>query len=447
MASGQRARAKIIKTGFRFRLIVIGLLIATLLYSCTNYVQNADSAYMRGDWDGAVRDYSRALSVSKDPLEIQYIQSNLTAAKHKAATEHSNRANQLEALGEISKAYQHAERAFGYKPDDQTTLLFHRLKNKEFERLENLGRASLDSDSWNSAIDYLQQAKAIRHDDQLNDLIWLAELGRVKEHNEKFSLYYQSASIAREARNWNLAMQEYEAAHQFGSSTSSKNESDFVHLVAEAEKYLSRSSTVYFVDKAEEKLREALAYELDSDYIKQRIDSIKLRDYRITIHSAVILPFDPSDNSRWDGPNSPVDPIAELATIGAALYGIPPTYAKLGTSMLQISAESFRAPDPILIVSTEGKRYGGVDTLTNDQYRPQWDYSLTYFNINRHDKRVLSVSIVDHDLTDHDKIGDYQFVLGELVASPGVIEKVFVGEDQKLLAGGLAGLKLSVEEL
>lgn len=430
------------------RIFLFPFFALLMLSSCVNYLQEADTAYEREDWDSAVQNYTYALSGSKDSAEIERIKRNLVGAKQQGALNHLEKAYQLERIGEVNRAYQHAIRAYTYQPTAKTEVALNRLKNKEVDRLISLGQASLDSGSWEAATRHLTQANGIQASERVSALLLEATEGQNWEVGEKFSQLSKLGHDALTNRNWSLAVQQYQAAHQYSSTPTTKHELDFASLLANAEQRIARSNSVYAVNQAEGLLTKALSYGIDKEYVSNRIEDIKLRDYKITIHSAVILPFDPADNTRWDGlPGETIDPVAELASIGAAFYGVPPSYAKIGTSVLKLSGEGIYPPDPVLLISFSGNQYGDAETRVNNQFRPQWEYSLTFPDINKHDKRVISLSVFDIDITEHDKIGDYQFVLGELVATGGVIEKVFIDENQKLLAGGLAGLKLSVVEL
>lgn len=421
------------------------------LSACVNYLQEADSAYLREDWDGAVSNYSNALAAAKEPVEIEHIKSRLAEAKRLGAQNHIQNAEHLASIGSVERAYQHALKANEYAANNKTNQLLKRLKVLERDRLVALGKAAFASRSWDSAIQNFERAYQADADPNISRLLQQAKSERTRAYAENFQASYSLAEQALYERHWLVAKRHYDTAHQFGGTDVSRQEAEFAVLMADAESYaLQGVDNHYYLTKAEAEFEKARRYGIDVDYVDHRIEAVSLRDYKITIHGAVVLPFKPNSGERWDNiPMLGVDSKKQISSL-AGFYGMGAgLVASLGAEVASVTVNNKTAPDCYLLVTVGEQVYGGEETtLRSDDYQPVWEYSLSFNDVLLSDDRVLSVVVTDaDDFNDDDVVGTKQFVLGELVRNPGVHDIPLFDKRGALTSNGLLALTVSVEVL
>ena len=436
---------------FRNRMYAILCVFFLILSTsgCVNYLENADSSFLREDWGAAVYGYRKALRKAEDPAEITHIKRNLSISLEKATILHLGKANNLKHLGDIEQAYAHAKKAFSFIDNSDTRTLLKELEVLEAERLIQVAERFLHLQEWDNGIASLENSLKISPNDKANELLAAARNMKAQAFREKFNDLKVQAEDSLHAREWSVAEGLYNSAHKYGETIESKNQEEFVGIMIQAESADSKSeSNAHFSLLAEKRYREALPFGFHQEYIKERIEAVSVRSYKVTIHSAVIAPEKPSKGTPWDGIAIPGIRTSEVfSQLGASVFTGGGLISTLGPMVMGAANDGISAPDCALEIIVSGKVYGGIQTVVRDTHQPQWDYSLTFNNVPPGDKRVLNIRVTDIDDTNHDPVGSYQVVLGDLVKQGSVQEIPLFSNKGELLAGGLLALKISVETI
>ena len=182
---------------------------------------------------------------------------------------------------------------------------------------------------------------------------------------------------------------------------------------------------------------------------REQVRLLEPANYRITIHSATILPFKPAQESHWDGLGGR-EPTAKSILRGLGEVASDPT----GISALVMGANLMSAatnkPDCYLQLTVSGQPHTVPRQNTQpDTLQPVWDVSFVVYGANSRDSRIVHILVVDQDLTDitrDDTVGSRQFTIGQLVERP-VREFSFVSSDGSTPSDGILVLKVSAEKL
>ena len=371
----------------------VGTLAAVLVFlaaGCTMYREQADRAAARGDWDEAIDNYERALDSAK-PEEIPDIQARLSEARRNSFENHSARGRAAFAAGDWYQAVSHLERAQELSPDIENARL--------------LGQA---------------RAKA------------------AEAHRQDFARLYPKARAAMSARDWAGASALYQGLEPHGSTVESERESAFCEEMRLAEASTSDP------ESALPHYRTALASGIDSEYVRGRMLAVTPRSYTLTIHRAAILPFKPVTHETWDGSGPAVanaaDYLARLSRLGDRGGGV---YGEIVRMSAGAGDKAVEPPDCYLEVRLGDEKFGGEQTIAEDEVFPQWEFQVR-FRATATDSRVLSVVIRDRDAPDSEEVASVEIPLTELLGQDGVQERRYFDRRGRLRAGGLLALVVSV---
>ncbi|MEJ2417238.1 MAG: hypothetical protein P8Y45_09970 [Exilibacterium sp.] len=155
----------------KFTKLLLIKLVALLFSGCVNYTKEADTAYLREDWDAAVSYYSQALQKESDPAEINRLKQQLTESKRKGSEEHLENAIAAKNSGNIGAAYKDAKTSYAYQSTNQALTIIHALKVPERDRLLALGESALERNAWDEAISHLKDANLMDKTDKVDQLI------------------------------------------------------------------------------------------------------------------------------------------------------------------------------------------------------------------------------------------------------------------------------------
>lgn len=426
---------------FRYFFVLLFL----FAFGCTNYLQKADNAYLKQDWDNAAINYSKALEKTSESTEISYIKPRLKESQENASMQHLKKAKEYLAINDSSSAYKHAELAFNFNPTPEVQQILSELRVTEGQRYLEEGQNAFKNEHWQEAVSLLTNAQKISPTDEGNSLLNQAKT-KLKEHqNKEFDDAITQAQNNLNSRRWMDAIAQYEKAHKISSTTQTKREYQFCKLMFEAEKK-SLSGSPNELNHAVSIYREALTFNIDSDYVQTKLDEIQPANYRIIFNSALILPFKPNTKTAWDGlGNSVENAEALLGELGAFAGPKGAAASQLAVLAMKIANIGFAAPDCYIEITFNNQVYGGVGTKKQDDYQPVWNFPLPFSGFSKSDSGVLSVNVIDADERNDDNIGSFQIKLSDLLAEEGPRTLKFFDSQGYLKAGGLLLLNVSVE--
>ncbi len=430
-------------------VLALALVLSCLsLASCTSYLELGDAAYERNNWEVAIINYQRAMRASSDPDELQHLKARLEECQTRAGAEHFAAAQDLVGIGDYPKALAHAERAFRYTPTPEVQALLRDLRSRESARLLALGKAALESQQWDQAVRRFQRAQELLPTEEGAALLVRAVAERQKYHAAEFLRLEDEALEELHQRNWSAAAELYRAAHHHGKSEQSVLQHRFATRMAEAERLLAEgpcdSHRAELVARVYE---EALGCGYDTAYVQARLEMVEPREYMITIHSAVILPFKPGSQQPWDGIAVRRVRGADELLRGLGTFAAPGVeIALLGGRAFQRMSSTREAPDCYPIVKLGEQVYGGPDCAREDDLRPTWNLQFRVI-ANGLDPRVLGLQVLDRDLKSSDRVGSWKVPLTELIMDPGTRVIRLFDERGRLQADGLLAVKVTTTRL
>lgn len=427
--------------------IVSAWMLLIAMASCASSLDRADQAYAREDWDIAANEYGAALKGATDPQELAHIKPRLKEAKEKAAAAHMASARQKLSLGEAHAAMVHAQRAFDLEASDQARLLLADARRAEAARALRDGKAKLEQKALKSAVEQLRLAQELSPSDETQQLLSRAESDLASENRLQFDGLVLDARKYLADRNWARAKSKYAEAHAFIQTPQSRKEEEFASLMAEGQE-AERSGSPLRMGAAREAYGRAQKLGFQQEVVQERIRAVTPRDFRITIHGALVLPFKPQSKLPWDGNGGALDGADELLkSLGGFTGPQGIALAGLTASVLQLGNTAMQAPDCFVIIRVGDQEFGGIATADQDDYQPTWNIGFDVRGVTSSDKRIVSVEVSDNDVLDPDNVGSHQFTLGDLVAKEGPREIPLFSPDGSLQASGLLCLKVSVERL
>ena len=91
-------------------------------------------------------------------------------------------------------------------------------------------------------------------------------------------------------------------------------------------------------------------------------------DYKITVHSGVILPFKPITHTPWDGFGGQIKN-AKAIVQGMTMYlDGGAVMATLGGEVLEAASAGSAAPDCYVIINWRGRKYGKRGNFEKNEY-------------------------------------------------------------------------------
>ena len=430
----------------RVRFFVFGVLLSAWM-GCASHMEKADEAFVRGEWDAAARNYEKALGDSSEPAEIRKIRENLDESRHQAALLHLSRARQLKTLNKIHDAFEQVRMSYEYEPTTQSEFLLNELRELEADRLVFEGTSAVSAGKWDAAVRSLRGARELRDDAEIDALLIHAET-ELEAYNE--ALFRRELRVARghlSRRQWAVAVKAYGRAHRYARTPKSQEEMEFASLMTDAEKY-APGGAGRDRQRAVRKLSAALAYGIDTDYVREKLAFISPSDYRVTFHGATILPYKPVPYTPWDGPETDMrGETPDRKAIGRLMHGSDRGRAVVAGLMKPDMRRTIRPPDCYLEISFDGVSYGGRRTVDRDEYRPSWDFPMTFQGAAKDDGRIVGITVRDADETGDDNVGTFRVTLGELISEEGPHTVTLIDPDGRLRAGGILSLSYSVEKL
>jgi tetratricopeptide (TPR) repeat protein len=423
--------------------LAVAFAFAALVFSgCASTLQKGDEAFARRDWDRAVELYVTALRSDLEPGEWAKVQSRLDEARNKSGETHGQRSAQLEAAGNLEEACNEAELAFRFAPSDATGARVGAVKAALGSRLLTLGKASYEAGQLESAVQQLGRAQELTPSAEGQALLVKAQAAAEEARSRAFEAAVASASQAMTVRDWREAVRHFDVAHRAKSNEDSLRKAAFCTAMLEAETAAASRNQ----GAARSSFEEALRIGLDSDHVRSRMHALLPFDYKITLHEGVVLPFKPDTQAPWDGLGS--KRVEQAADIMSALSlfsgGQSAIVGQAGEVVVGRIQSQVEPPDTYLVVTYGDKALGSRDQAQEDSYRPAWQLSFMLHGCPS-DEGTVSFTVLDRDLEQDDRVGAFQLSMSELLSETGVKELYFVTKDGELRAGGLVGLRLSVQ--
>ncbi|MHC4821382.1 MAG: hypothetical protein ACYTDX_06650 [Planctomycetota bacterium] len=260
---------------------------------------------------------------------------------------------------------------------------------------------------------------------------------------DAFETRLAAATAAMDAGQWQRAADLLEDAHRETWSTESRAR------LETCENALAAESAATAGDEGDSRalFAEAEGGGFAAEALERSRRARLPHSYEVTVHSAAILPYDPETETPWDGPSVRIKDAARLLAGLISLFvdgGFAVSIA--ADYIVRTVSATLEPPDCTLAVLVGDVLHGDPEAAVEDSYHPSWDLSFTVRGTTG-DPRVTTIEVADEDLVDHDAVGSWQITVGDLVSTSGVREIQLLNADGTLLAGGIAGLRISVRPL
>jgi len=424
---------------FAFLLLCLATFVSA---GCANPLKRGDEAYSRRDWDQATEHYEVALRSGIDPARRDQVQSRLDESRAKAGDAHAARSAQLEAIGNLPSACHEANLAYRFDPSDASAARLGALRAKWAEQLLSSGRASLEAGNLDAAVEQLSRAQALSPTADGQGLLAQAQAAAAEARRRAYDGFINEAERSMAAHDWIGATSHYASAHRMGHTEDSLRREVFSKAMWEAEAAIaSRNEPV-----ARRAFETALRAGIDSEYVRGRMTYLLPCNYVVTVMEGVVLPFKPETERPWDGVG--VRQVAEagemLRSLAFLTGGESTMVTRVGEIVVGGLQSEIEPPDTYVLMTVDGVTLGSRDLARLDTYRPAWNTSFSIRG-SPNDGDSLTITVMDRDLEEDDRVGGFPITAAELLSKPGVREFYFVTKEKELRAGGLLAIRISVE--
>ncbi len=425
---------------------LLGMMLSVSLgmcIGCTSAIERGDAARARDDWDAAVGAYEEAVRATNDPAAIAVIKARLLEAREHAADLHLALATQSSALHDDRAALGHLERAYQLRPSEDVRARLQQSQAVEGSASLRDGRLALEQERFSEAVELLARAATLAPSDEASELLAKARTADALARTVEYDLRVAAARRFLSTRDWGGATAEFERARQAQDRPDADREASFAKSMADGEAAAARGDQRSF-DRACECFKQARQHELDTSYVDARIAATEIVDLVITIQGAVILPAKPVSGKPWDGLGGGAD-VSKFGKELALLATTNPLVTSAASLLSGAVSRGSAAPDCFVVVEVDGHMFGGEGTFDQDDFLPHWGLRFTLPYTAASDGRLVTVTIRDRDLEDHDNVGTAHLSVAELVRRAELGHLRFFDETGTLLAGGIVELDVSVE--
>ena len=407
-------------------------------------VEKGEIAFTNQNYEDAVRYFTQAQGYGYSESLQSQIEQSTQKRNEQRFQEHFSKGRAALDNNNYEEAIEQLTTAQKYSSSDEVAYLLEQAtqqqSEKEYQSLVSDGEIALRAGNLNEAIAKLEQAKKYKTEDRVDAL--LSEVRQQQVQN--FDNTLDEINIYIEAHNWEKAndlLQQVESDFPEQYDESTKNKHQFTTKMLAAE--IAESNSEYTT--AREKYDAALSHNIETNYVQNKYERLGSYDYKITVHNAVILPWKPTSRKQWDGFSPKTVDTGDFISQIAKLSGPQAVIAsEVTNAVVKWTNSAKNLPDCFVEVTFDGKRYGGEQNKNKDDCIPHWDLSFDVSNTNPVDDRILNVKVTDKDLSSDDNVGSYQVKIGELLEESGVhyIQGMVNGE---LQYGAILLLKISVE--
>jgi len=351
-------------------------------------------------------------------------------------------------IGDYAGALPLAEKALGYSPTEETQILVRDLRSREGTRLFQEGAAAVAGERWADAVEKLESAQKLAPTDEGARLLATARTVREKEARRAFDALTAEAGAALHAREWEKAATKFKAANELLADPDAHKCAAFARCMAEAEAmYGEQPTSLFGCQRLVSKYEEALRFGIDQDFVRQRMNSVPPANYRVTINSAVVLPFKPGSKMPWDGFGGAVADADKLLKSLGGLAELSQGQASLVGEVTKLAIAGTAAPDCYIIARVGDLVWHNRDQRDENDLHPTWNFPLTFPQRNAFDRTILRLEVRDRDLEEDDNVGEFQVSVGELIQKPGERTFQLFNPQGVLSAGALLSITITTERL
>ena len=412
------------------------LLGALALSACASSLQLADQAWIAEDWSAAARHYADAMNDGEAAERIDDVRGRLATSRERAAASHLSFARAMRKSGDLTGALQEAETAFEFGQTDEIAEELRVLRAARAASLARDGRAALAHGDAIAAETSLERARDLDPTLDVSSDLTAARISANATRTEAFAEASDRGNAAFEARDWPVAVAQFEQALSNSEDAHVRSLLQFCQSLQAAESSAARGSWA----TAEMHFRSAQQLGIAPEVLEERAPYATRAPYRLTIHGAIVLPFKPGDKRQWDG--RPGKEFQGARKLLAKILGVSGPSAVVYGQLADLVNTGVAPPDcfPVVTIGAREDFYG--DRTVQDSCEPQWDASRQV-RTSAWDGRTLSVIVWDRDIAENDPVGSWQVTLGDLAREPGV-HHVILTEGGTLRGEGILALKLSL---
>ncbi len=372
--------------------ILVGIALLLLLVGCSSALRRGDRAWEAQRWDKAAKYYQEALEDGKTEGRGDEIRQRAETSRDRAADEYFERARIERASGDLGAAMASAQEALTYRARDDIAAELRSMRQERGGELAREGRAAAAAGDFSRAETALSEAKSM--DSTLNvdqDLAHArkeAEVARAVAFAESTT----AGKAAFEQREWTEALARFNDALQNGDDEHVRRLRDFCSAILTAES----SAAAGQWDAAARAFGTAKQLQVAPDVIAEREPFLVERNYTITLHSAVILPFKPQDHRKWDG--LAVGTVRQAGSVlkglGALSASPPVAYIELATLVAGVGNTGIGPPDCYPIFDVDNRETPYRNDVIENSLEPSWNLWVNV-RATASDKRALCANVAE----------------------------------------------------